>query len=494
MQAPASQATRQPSAPGRRLAAAGAAGPSEGSNPWATMSTQQRSLWEAARDKVRQVGDEVESSTFATKLREAADRVVDRIADLVQDDVQAVDAPLQFMVVIFHRPAPTPLGLEFNADSFEEPGVPVVLSHIDPCSEAAAHPSVRVGTHLYAINGVPIVSQTFSSVLVALKNRRTPLSLTFANVIRSPGSIPRTQQCAADRQDGAAVLLGGNADGDELQDTFFEISLGDSDSDSPSDGSAPPGHAHAHAVAERAAESRFGAGWGQGVLPVTGGALLTPTGSGFYHAGAATGAAAVAAAALPAGGQLCAAEQDQLDAFLGLKPVSPSQSLGGVRGGGGNCEGGLDSLGSRGEYHQAAPSPAASERISSASSSCELGSSTGSSHRYPLDEQPISSGFMKSGYDVGERITILSRRNMWRQCKVVDKRPPRMLLVLTPTPHGDVYYQLHIRCLHAVISDWLSALRSRSLARGLAGWLAGLVAMHTGAVRGQRRRSIGVGR
>ena len=33
---------------------------------------------------------------------------------------------------------------------------------------------------------------------------------------------------------------------------------------------------------------------------------------------------------------------------------------------------------------------------------------------YALDDQPISSGFMKSEYAVGQRITILSRRNLWR--------------------------------------------------------------------------------
>ena len=44
------------------------------------------------------------------------------------------------------------------------------------------------------------------------------------------------------------------------------------------------------------------------------------------------------------------------------------------------------------------------------------------------DDVPISRGFMKSGYDVGEQITILSRRNQWRQCVVKQKRPGQLLV------------------------------------------------------------------
>ena len=45
-----------------------------------------------------------------------------------------------------------------------------------------------------------------------------------------------------------------------------------------------------------------------------------------------------------------------------------------------------------------------------------------------VDDIPISRGFMKSGYDVGEQITILSRRNQWRQCVVKQKRPGQLLV------------------------------------------------------------------
>ena len=45
-----------------------------------------------------------------------------------------------------------------------------------------------------------------------------------------------------------------------------------------------------------------------------------------------------------------------------------------------------------------------------------------------VDDVPISRGFMKSGYDVGEQITILSRRNQWRQCVVKQKRPGQLLV------------------------------------------------------------------
>lgn len=45
-----------------------------------------------------------------------------------------------------------------------------------------------------------------------------------------------------------------------------------------------------------------------------------------------------------------------------------------------------------------------------------------------VDDVPISRGFMKSGYDVGEQITILSRRNLWRQCYVKQKRPGQLLV------------------------------------------------------------------
>jgi hypothetical protein len=44
------------------------------------------------------------------------------------------------------------------------------------------------------------------------------------------------------------------------------------------------------------------------------------------------------------------------------------------------------------------------------------------------DDVPISRGFMKSGYEVGEQITILSRRNQWRQCMVKQKRPGQLLV------------------------------------------------------------------
>lgn len=53
----------------------------------------------------------------------------------------------ELVVVVFERPGP--LGLQFSAGSYDEPGVPVMLSEVEPESEAATHGQLRPGTKLY---------------------------------------------------------------------------------------------------------------------------------------------------------------------------------------------------------------------------------------------------------------------------------------------------------------------------------------------------------
>ena len=47
----------------------------------------------------------------------------------------------ELVVVVFERPGP--LGLQFSAGSYDEPGVPVMLSEVEPESEAATHGQQR---------------------------------------------------------------------------------------------------------------------------------------------------------------------------------------------------------------------------------------------------------------------------------------------------------------------------------------------------------------